>query len=68
MQICRVLAAYLFQTIAAKEWQRAEKARKHAGIPSKRGIILFMPFQKYILGLIQSSPPRSTTMPHSLAP
>jgi len=36
LQICRVSGAIQFQTIAAKTWQqKTQKARNHAGIPSK---------------------------------
>jgi len=53
LQICRVSAAFLFQTIAAETWQQpTQKARNHAGIPSKIEESAQTKFQKYILDIV----------------
>jgi len=50
LQICRVSAAIQFQTIAAKTWrQTMQKARNHAGIPSKIEIFLKQKIQNIFL-------------------
>jgi len=57
MQICRVLHAFQFQTIAARRWQQqTQKAPNHAGIPSKMEINTIKMIQKYILGKAKKNP------------
>jgi hypothetical protein len=57
LQICRVSGAFQFQTIAAETWhQKTQKARNHAGIPSKIRFQTFKGIQKYILGKTKENP------------
>jgi hypothetical protein len=67
MQTCRGLAAYLFQTIAAEEWQRQKKRGNMQEFRRKQ--VLFSARRLKIYFWIERVlPPTPATTPHSNAP